>query len=93
MVYDLAIKHLGANIMATVICKSGLRGWRAKLRTVYDSLEEFKAYAEVYDMPRRLGFRTAEAAWKANPLVEGSTEPRDYRRVIPRKRRDRTSCR
>ena len=67
--------------MKQVICKSGLKGWQDRLRSNYDSLEEFKAWSDIYGLAKRLGFKTAEAAWKANPTVQGSVEPSDYCKV------------
>ena len=60
-------------------CKSGLTGWCGKLRDQYQSFEEFASYAETYGLDARLGFDSAEAAWESNPVVEGSTNPDDYR--------------
>jgi hypothetical protein len=67
--------------MKTVTCNSGLKGWRDRLRKVYSDLEEFIAYDELYGLAERLGFKSAKLAWVANPLVEGSVEPDDYRKV------------
>ena len=64
-----------------VRCNSGLMGWQARLRTVYSSFEEFKSYSEMYGNHRRLGFKTPETAWRANPLIQGSVDPCDYRKV------------
>ena len=68
-----------------VKCKSGLMGWRMRLRAVYndcnDPLGAWLAYAQTYGLAKRLGYATAQDAWEANPLVEGSTDPCDYRVV------------
>ena len=68
-----------------VKCKSGSTGWRQRLQSVYadcaDPFEAFKSYAEMYGLHTRLGYKTPAAAWKANPMVEGSTNPSDYRKV------------
>jgi hypothetical protein len=61
--------------------RSGLSGWRGKLRDVYADLDEFQAYCGVYGNHQRLGFNSPRAAWAANPLIEGSVDPTDYRRV------------
>lgn len=60
--------------------QSGLWGWRSRLRTQYRSRDEFMQYA-IYNLARRLGYRSCAAAWRANPVIEGSTNPGDYRRV------------
>jgi hypothetical protein len=60
-----------------VRCKRGMIGWRCKLQDNYDSFEVFQAYASIYDILPRLGFKTEQEAWDANPLIEGSVEPSD----------------
>jgi hypothetical protein len=55
--------------------------WTGRLQKQYVDFEEFAAYNEMYDLARRLGFESAEEAWEANPLITGSTEPGDYRRI------------
>jgi hypothetical protein len=67
--------------MKRVQCKSGLRGWQAKLQDVYSSYSEFADFCFIYNNHARLGFESPEAAWEANPVVQGSVNPRDYRRV------------
>lgn len=67
--------------MRTVRCSSGINGWQDKLQRVYDSLEEFEWYAEVYGLHTRLGFATPSEAWDANPTIQGSVNPSDYRKV------------
>ena len=62
--------------------KSGVQGWRCRLRANYDdSLSQFQAYADAYNLVARLGYPNAEAAWKANPVIEGSVNPGDFRMV------------
>jgi hypothetical protein len=58
-----------------------LIGWRGKLRKEYDSFEDFAAWSEIYALAERLGFRSAEEAWAANPVMQGSVNPSDYRIV------------
>jgi len=65
--------------MKRVTCKSGLSGWKCRLQKNYSSFGEFKSYSEMYGLHVRLGFSSAEKAWKANPIVEGSTDPKDFR--------------
>lgn len=67
--------------MDKVICKSGLKGWQCRLRENYEDLDEFASYARIYGLLARLGFDNAEDAWEANPVVQGSTNPDDYRVV------------
>ena len=73
--------------MRQVRCDSGLLGWRDKLRHVYSDLEEFTAYSDIYSLAARLGFSDASAAWAANPTIQGSVNPNDFRVVAPSKAR------
>lgn len=58
--------------------------WKAKLHKVYTDFDEFERYDKMYNLAERLGFSHAEAAWDANPLIQGSTNPADYKVVIPK---------
>lgn len=64
-----------------VVCRSGLRGTRCRLRDNYRDLEEYQAYDETWGLAARQGFETAEAAWEANPWIEFSVQPGDARSV------------
>ncbi len=70
--------------MRTVKCKSGKAGWQCRLQKNYADIEDFKNWAEIYGLHLRLGYKTPESAWKKNPIVQGSTDPADYRK-IPKK--------
>ncbi len=67
--------------MKRIICQSGLMGWECRLRENDTDHEEWKAYSQTYNLAGRLGFDTAEEAWESNPLIEGSVNPSDFRRV------------
>lgn len=54
--------------MIRVKCKSGLSGWQSRLRDNYGSYDEWLAYAELFGLHIRLGFKTPLAAWRANPV-------------------------
>ena len=69
--------------MKRVICKSGIKGWQMRIRKAYASCEEFISYATTYGLHTRLGFETPEAAWEANPLIQGSVIPADYCTITP----------
>lgn len=43
----------GQGRIKRVMCKSGLWGEQSKLRRVYESFDEFKAYAETYGLHTR----------------------------------------
>lgn len=79
--------------MKTVICKSGAKGWQARLQENYTSLEEFKNYCEIYGIHTRLGYETPEQAWKENKVVEGSTNPSDFRVVLKDSEKDKRKTR
>lgn len=55
--------------------------WRDRLHNVYADLEEFRGYCRLYNIHKRIGFRSVIAAWRANPLIEGSVNPQDLRRI------------
>ncbi len=55
--------------------------WKSKLRQQYSSFDEWKDYSDTYGLAKRLGFNSAEEAWKANPTVQGSTDPKDFKIV------------
>lgn len=67
--------------MKRVKCKSGLEGWQCRLKRNYKSFTEFKYYCLVRSIHTRLGFKTPEDAWTANPIVQGSVNPDDLRVV------------
>lgn len=69
------------NESKTITTSSGIKGWQDKLKKVYSSLEEFKKYCDTYNIHTRLGFKTPEEAWKANPTIQGSTNPKDLKIV------------
>ena len=68
--------------MKRIICESGLTGYQRRLRKSYTDLEEWKSYSQTYGLAERLGFDTAEEAWEANPIIEGSTNPSDFRIAV-----------
>jgi hypothetical protein len=67
-----------------VKCKSGITGERSRLQSRYDSFEEFTAYAEMYSLHTRLGYRSIRGCWESNPMIESSVIPSDFRRVFER---------
>jgi hypothetical protein len=62
-----------------VTTDSGLQGWKGRLQNGYADFEEFASYAGMYGLAERLGFQSAEEAWEANPTVQGSVNPSDFR--------------
>ena len=65
--------------MKQVRCLSGLKGYEEPLRTPYVSFGDFQAYNRIYGLARRLGYKSARAAWDENPTIQGSVEPSDFR--------------
>lgn len=61
--------------------------WKGKLQDNYDSFEEFEAYNDNYGLAKRLGYASAEEAWKDNPMIQGSTDPKDFKKVGSRRKR------
>jgi hypothetical protein len=68
-------------ITEQVVCRSGLTGTRSRLRSRYSMFEEWKMFSDMYDLARRLKYKTAQAAWDENPLIESSVNPLDFRKV------------
>ena len=64
-----------------------LAKWRGRLRDEYADYDEWCRYSDTYGLAARLGFPSNEAAWEANPMVEGSTNPADYRTAPKRKQK------
>ncbi len=72
--------------MRNLKLKSGRYGWRGRLREVYANFAEFESYSRIYGIAKRIGYKTTAGAWRVNPIIEGSTNPVDLRRVPKRKR-------
>ena len=64
-----------------VRCKSGLMGWRTRLRNNYWNAREWSINSDTFGLAERLGYKSGTDAWNANPVIEGSVEPSDFRRV------------
>jgi hypothetical protein len=64
-----------------VKCRSGLTGWQCRLRDNYKSCEEWEQYAELWGLYLKLGYKTPQSAWRANPVVQGSVSAADYCKV------------
>ena len=61
--------------------KTKSQTWTARVRAVYSSLAELVAYDSTYSIARRCGPRSPSALWKANPVIGGSVNPRDFGRA------------
>ena len=55
------------------------RLWKMRVQKVYSCLEELRAYDRTWGIVNRCkGFRSAKALWEANPVLCGSTDPKDF---------------
>jgi hypothetical protein len=70
--------------MKQVKTSSGITGYQCRLKDNYSSLEEFEAYSNTFNLTEKLGFNSPAEAWEANPLIEASCNPEDFRRVKER---------
>lgn len=74
------IDGIGAGLRAAIEREAM---WQSTLRENYgDDFGAWLAYSDMYGLAGRLGFTTAEDAWEANPTIQGSTDPRDFK-VVP----------
>ena len=61
-----------------------MKTWKLKLRSNYSTFAEWREYSKMYDLAARLGFSDEQAAWDANPMIQGSVNPGDFKVVPPR---------
>ena len=64
-----------------VKCASGIMGYQCKLQDSYVDYESWEEHAELYGLHTRLGYNLPLAAWNANPTIQGSVIPDDFRVV------------
>ena len=62
-----------------VVCQSGETGMRSRIREIYDDYEEFLIYNQMYNIVERLNYHSARKLWEDNPIVEGSSNPKDFK--------------
>lgn len=67
--------------MKTIIAESGIKGWQTRLQKNYNSFDEFESFCQVFNIHKRLGFKTIKSAWQNNPVIQGSVIPSDLKRV------------
>ncbi len=68
-----------------------MKTWKARVQSVYDSLEELESADRCHNVAKRCGYRSAKTMWRANPWIGGSVDPRDFGRVrmsVPRPAKD-----
>ena len=61
-----------------ITMKSGLAGYQCFLHDSYEDYETWQSYAEMYGLHTRLGYVSPKTAWKANPIIRGYFDPRDF---------------
>jgi hypothetical protein len=67
--------------------------WKARLQDNYENrFDIWEKYDETYGLAERLGFKSAKEAWDANPIIQGSVDPKDFKvvksfRLYPKKKR------
>jgi len=61
-------------------CDSGITGWKGKLQNQYEDFADFEHCCGIFDNHTRLGYKTPQEAWDANPTIQGSVIPSDYRK-------------
>lgn len=66
------------------VCRSGLRGREGRLRKNYTDYEDWAHHARMWGLHARLGYKSTMTAWRANPVIQWSVNPSDFRRA-PRK--------
>ena len=74
------MKRYSTKRVYQVRCKSGLMGWRTRLQNNYRNFSDWAYLSDMWGLCYRLGFNTARAAWKENPVIEGSVSAGDFRK-------------
>ena len=69
------------NKIKQVVCKSGITGFQCNLQDNYTDFDEFEACSNIWRLHKRLGYKTAMDAWRANPVIQGSVIPSDFRKI------------
>ena len=52
--------------------------WKARVKKIYESLEDLKRWDEIYNIAKRLFYSDCETLWKENPIICGSVNPEDF---------------
>ena len=62
-----------------IICSSGEVGTRERIKNIYDDYQEFLIFNKRYNIAERLGYASVRQLWVDNPIVEGSSNPSDFK--------------
>ena len=64
-----------------VKCDSGEFGVQQNLQEIYDNYQDFLIFDSLFNITKRLGYKDSKSLWNDNPLVQGSTNPKDFKIV------------
>ena len=62
-----------------VKCDSGEFGVQQNLQEIYDDYQDFLVFDKMFNIAKRLGYDNAKKLWDDNPLVQGSSNPSDFK--------------
>lgn len=62
-----------------IICSSGEIGTRERIKNIYDDYQEFLIFNSMYNIAERLGYKSVRKLWEENPIIEGSSNPKDLK--------------
>lgn len=55
-----------------------MKKWKAKVKSIYSSLEDLKQYDQIYGIAARCGYDNCADLWNDNPKIQGSVNPGDF---------------
>ena len=55
-----------------------MKRWKTRVRQIYATLSELRQYDAMYNIVERCGYKSAKQLWLDNPLIGGSTNPKDF---------------
>ena len=64
-----------------VKCDSGEMGVQQRFKSIYDDYEDFLVFDKMFNIAKRLGYDNQKKLWDDNPIVQGSTNPSDFKIV------------
>ena len=64
-----------------VVCNSGEIGMQQRFKSIYDDYEDFLVFNKMFNIAKRLGYDNPKKLWDDNPIVQGSTNPSDFKIV------------
>ena len=64
-----------------VVCDSGEIGMQQRFKSIYDDYQDFLVFDKMFNIAKRLGYDNPKKLWDDNPIVQGSTNPSDFKIV------------